>query len=116
SGAITGCRRSSRFRGLGSPEIHHEIKDSLEPLRDSGYLPGPYACRGLPTFASLSRVGSESIAQMVDSIAAWIDATFVVYTGSPSELTATGAVLEIKLLRSSDRVHFVPCTYNVSLF
>ncbi|MCU7891739.1 MAG: hypothetical protein KZQ78_09050, partial [Candidatus Thiodiazotropha sp. (ex Ustalcina ferruginea)] len=29
------------------------------PLRDSGYLPGPYACRGLPTFASLSRVGSE---------------------------------------------------------
>ncbi|MCU7893255.1 MAG: hypothetical protein KZQ78_17380, partial [Candidatus Thiodiazotropha sp. (ex Ustalcina ferruginea)] len=30
SGAITGCRRSSRFRGLGSPEIHHEIKDSLE--------------------------------------------------------------------------------------
>ncbi|MCU7890843.1 MAG: hypothetical protein KZQ78_04185, partial [Candidatus Thiodiazotropha sp. (ex Ustalcina ferruginea)] len=29
SGAITGCRRSSRFRGLGSPEIHHEIKDSL---------------------------------------------------------------------------------------
>ncbi|MCU7892557.1 MAG: ABC transporter ATP-binding protein, partial [Candidatus Thiodiazotropha sp. (ex Ustalcina ferruginea)] len=30
-----------------------------KPLRDSGYLPGPYACRGLPTFASLSRVGSE---------------------------------------------------------
>ncbi|MCU7893038.1 MAG: HEAT repeat domain-containing protein, partial [Candidatus Thiodiazotropha sp. (ex Ustalcina ferruginea)] len=32
SGAITGCRRSSRFRGLGSPEIHHEIKDSLVPM------------------------------------------------------------------------------------
>ncbi len=29
TGAITGCRRSSAFWGLGCPKTHHEIKDSL---------------------------------------------------------------------------------------
>ncbi len=29
AGAITGCRRSSAFWGLGRPKMHHEIKDTL---------------------------------------------------------------------------------------
>ncbi len=38
AGALLGCRRSSAFWRLGRPKTHHEIKDSLDYVKDLSRL------------------------------------------------------------------------------
>ncbi|MCU7892584.1 MAG: LemA family protein, partial [Candidatus Thiodiazotropha sp. (ex Ustalcina ferruginea)] len=84
------------------------------PLRDSGYLPGPYACRGLPTFASLSRVGS--VGEAEQGLSGALGRLFALAEAYP-DLKANENMMQLseELVSTENKVAFARQAYNDSV-